>query len=741
MCFKAKFSFVALVVVSAIGLARTVLGDMAGQWKFDEARGTVAHDSSGNGNDGALVGNPTWGSGYENGGLQFDGEGDYVNCGAGASLNITGSVTVAAWVRLGGTANDRKIGGNQDGQSGGYKLGVYNSRVEFEIRTATNTAVLNRSAGGGTALEMGMWYHVVGVYSQGEYIRTYVNGLLDRELTTSALIGSTTGTFKLGREPFSDSYFWLGAMDDVRVYNRALTEQDVGAIVRPPVARNPEPADGATDVVQPQLSWDSAGFDVAYDIYFGTTSDLTEADLVAAGTPSTMYYHVAGLQPGVTYYWRVDTVEVDGTTHTGHLWSFTSSSPTTACRPSPSLFTVGPGNDMVTLDWLPSLNAAAHDVYFGTDWAEVAAADTSSFLFKGQQTETTFVVGPVEPATTYYWRIDEIDPNGAVQPGPVWSLATSSRIVIDDFESYNDDAIAGTAIFQTWIDGFGYGTVPGNGSGMSVGYAQPPFAEQTVVYSGRQSMPLQYDNVSFISYSEAQRSFAVPRDWTIEGVEILSLYIQGRADNTPEPLYVGLEDAAGRTFTVFHPNQEIVLATEWTEWQILLSQFTGVNPAGIVKVFIGVGDRSAPRFFMGTAMFANSAGGVGIIYVDCVSLLGPSWPVDFWGYVRNADTKQQIPNVNRPAVVFREPNRVPAVAHGSDLSRPSDGEYHICVPVDRKYKVVATADDYSERTFDLIISLAGKVTVSSDDPNAFKLVPPKTCGMVGLDIYLKSSNQ
>ena len=97
---------------------------------------------------------------------------------------------------------DRKIAGNQDLTTGGYKIGVYsNNLVEFEIRTAANAATLNRTSAGGTVLQQGVWYHVAGVYSKGQYIRTYVYGNLDRELVTTVLLGSSTGTFKLGREP------------------------------------------------------------------------------------------------------------------------------------------------------------------------------------------------------------------------------------------------------------------------------------------------------------------------------------------------------------------------------------------------------------------------------------------------------------------------------------------------------------------------------------------------------------
>ncbi|MHC4332053.1 MAG: hypothetical protein ACYSWW_28485, partial [Planctomycetota bacterium] len=87
-----------------------------------------------------------------------------------------------------------------------------------------------------------------------------------------------------------------------------------------------------------------------------------------------------------------------------------------------------------------------------------------------------------------------------------------------------DDA-AGEAIWQTWIDGFG---VDENGS--QVGNLVPPYAEQTIVHGGRQSMPFLYDNGQGAArYSETERTFAQPDDWTRGGVTQLSVWFRGYA--------------------------------------------------------------------------------------------------------------------------------------------------------------------------------------------------------------------
>ncbi len=114
---------------------------------------------------------------------------------------------------------DQKIVGNQSGTGGGYKLGMYtNRKVEFEIRTAGNAPSLNRSVAGGTELNTGTWYYVAGVYSNsGNYLNTYVNGILDRGMTSNETLGNTTGNIKFGREPLPATYFFNGRIDEVRV--------------------------------------------------------------------------------------------------------------------------------------------------------------------------------------------------------------------------------------------------------------------------------------------------------------------------------------------------------------------------------------------------------------------------------------------------------------------------------------------------------------------------------------------
>jgi hypothetical protein len=198
--------------------------------KLDEIEGGIAYDSVGD-NDGILYGNPIWQpmGGMLGGALEFDGGGDFLDCGANPILALTDAVSISAWIKVAIMGADHKVGGNQDGANGGYKMSVYNDKIEFEIRTASNAAsVLNRSIEGGTEILVDVWYHVVGVYSlEDGYIRTYVDGELDRELLTTRVLGASPGPLMIGCEPFNTGlYNFNGVMDEIRVYNKALSDAE-----------------------------------------------------------------------------------------------------------------------------------------------------------------------------------------------------------------------------------------------------------------------------------------------------------------------------------------------------------------------------------------------------------------------------------------------------------------------------------------------------------------------------------
>jgi len=392
--------------------------------------------------------------------------------------------------------------------------------------------------------------------------------------------------------------YWSGpGIDEQIIPARFLTPTVVPSVK----ARKPNPATGTLSQLAPLLSWSPGDGAIFHNVYLGTSPNLTEADLVSSRQLFTLYYHVPGLTPGVTYYWRVDEIEKDGVTiHSGSVWSFTMQA-VTAYYPSP----VDGAMDAPvapTLTWLSGAGATKHQVYFGDSRDAVKQGAPATNKGTVAATDTAFTPGPLDSLTTYYWRVDEILNGGAAQTGPVWSFTTC--LPIDDFESYKDDE--GSRIYETWIDGYT------NSTGSTVGNSQSPFAERTIVHAGIQAMPLDYNNIVPPFYSEAEQDFATVQDWTVSGANTLVLYVRGRVANGPAPLYVAVEDVSKHIAVVTHPNAALATSGKWSQWKIPLSDLAGVNAAKVKKIYIGLGDRDKP-----------AKGGAGRIYIDDVCVIKP----------------------------------------------------------------------------------------------------------------------
>jgi len=168
------------------------------------------------------------------------------------------------------------------------------------------------------------------------------------------------------------------------------------------------------------------------------------------------------------------------------------------------------------LSWRGGREATLHEVHFG--------ADPNALASTGAVESASYDPDELDFGTTYYWQVVEV--NEAATPsvweGDLWSFSVTEYAVVDDFESYTDDPESGLAIFDTWVDGWV------NETGSTVGYLEAPFAETTIVHGGKQSMPLAFANADAPWYSETQRAFDAPQDWTVSGADRLLVHFQGR---------------------------------------------------------------------------------------------------------------------------------------------------------------------------------------------------------------------
>jgi len=220
----------------------------------------------------------------------------------------------------------------------------------------------------------------------------------------------------------------------------------------------------------------------------------------------------------------------------------------------------------LTLEWQAGARSTSHNVYLSQDIAAVATRQSEAFL--GSYTSTRVELVDLKWATTYYWHVDAVNEacEGSPWRGHIGRFSTVGTVLIDDFESYDVDHPY--RVFETWHDGLSYRVdgeqvYGGNGTGMVVGeYCFEEIildSENSIIYEGIlgsckvkyegwTSMALEYDNTEWPDpnnapppypnnavpsyYSETQRLFDLPMDWTTDGhndMAYLSLHYLGKA--------------------------------------------------------------------------------------------------------------------------------------------------------------------------------------------------------------------
>ncbi len=403
--------------------------DLVGWWKLEDEKSGLAVDYSGSDNYGTIQG-AQWVEGIFGDALQFSGA-QRVDLPPGLVKSKLGSVT--CWVKTTQTStgtifySNAVTAGNGYGGENELHLNVDTNQARFYIEGGNSDV----SVWSGTPINNGDWQHVAVVWDAKTAV-LYLNGAKVAQAGNTGNDFTAAGMTRFG-QPAAAERFYNGVLDDVRLFSKALSADEVAQTMRG----------------DPLLAWDP--------------------------------------QPG-----RGVNVDIRSAT---------------------------------ALKWSAGEKATKHDVYFGKDKDAVKAGDTTSPLYKGRQTGTSFSLdGLVEfGGGSYFWRIDEVEADGTtIHKGAVWSFTVPAYLIVDEFESYNDDVAGKTTIYDTWIDGLTDGL-----SGSVVGNNQAPFAERTIVHGGKQAMPMDFNNAKTPFYSEAVQTFAPLQDWTGSGVTDLSLWFRG----------------------------------------------------------------------------------------------------------------------------------------------------------------------------------------------------------------------
>jgi len=466
-----KKSVVSLVVALALGLMVTsTYAGLVGHWKFDEGAGATARDSSGKGNDGTIHG-AGWGDGKYGQALHFNGADNYVEVPTSDSLEMDDKVTVSAWINW-TDAGDGWLGilanGQQNGPWENYGLFINRTRrfVYFTLSLDGDQVVQQTPD---NVVEPDEWVHV-GATWDGSVARIYVDGVMELEQAQMGQLVPQGLPLRIGHRNGSSHYF-NGSIDDVQIYDQALTEQELGTVlqgdtVRFPLAYGPEPGNGGMiEATAQTLEWLPGDSAVSHNVYFGESLDgvdqATPEDDAFMGNQSEALFSVQGLTPGATYYWRVDEVNEihPDSPWKGDVWSFRVR-PVIAWDPSPAdgIPYVLPDSDLA---WENGIGALFHTVYFGESFDEVKDAATGGFMIA----DAVYDPGVLEVDKTYYWRIDEFAMTGTTQKGEVWSFTTVPVVALADEPNLVgwwsfDEGMGTTAV--DWSGRSNHGMIGGN---------------------------------------------------------------------------------------------------------------------------------------------------------------------------------------------------------------------------------------------------------------------------------------
>ena len=200
------------------------------EWTLDEGTGNQAADSTANGHLGTLVGGPTWTtSGRVGGALQFDGTNDYVDTALETAFDFTGPFSVSFWMKRNGFTNAWEAMVTKADSAWGVARNSTGRSVAFTTFNASGAA---QDLAGTAIVDDNQWHHVVAVYT-GTQKQLYIDGALNGSVNYAQTLRTNNFNVRLGMNQEYSPAFYGGALDEVRVYGRALTAAEVTLLFSP----------------------------------------------------------------------------------------------------------------------------------------------------------------------------------------------------------------------------------------------------------------------------------------------------------------------------------------------------------------------------------------------------------------------------------------------------------------------------------------------------------------------------
>jgi fibronectin type 3 domain-containing protein len=402
-------------------------------YSFSEGTGTTTADASGNNLTGTLQ-NATWTMGKYGEGLSFNGTTSYVDLARPAPLTTTGSMTWEAWVYPSGTpGDDGQILAFSDGGTGWqFKTTPDTGPRTFGVAVYGTAASAQRY--GKTALALNTWYHVAGVYNAAaQTLDLYVNGVLDNAglsgtVPSTITLPTSSVNVNIGRR--SGGFYFIGTIDDVRIYGRTLSAAEIQNDMNTPVGQSADTTPpsaptglGATPVggSEIDLSWTASTDNVGVANYLVERcqgAGCTNFAQIAA--PKKTTFSDTGLGSNTSYSYRVRANDA-----AGNLSGYSNIASASTLAPQPptapgSLTAVAVTVAQVNLNWSAS-TADLGIAHYSVERCQ--GASCTSFAPIASPAGTTYSDTGLQANTSYSYRVRAIDTAGTW--GPYSTTATA----------------------------------------------------------------------------------------------------------------------------------------------------------------------------------------------------------------------------------------------------------------------------------------------------------------------------
>jgi hypothetical protein len=342
------------------------------------------------------------------------------------SGNGPGTLPFALKDSLGATTTAQVTAWTVDGAPNGYSYGYAGSQTNGKMMNSYIGNVPSITFSNIPAAYQTSGYSVVVYFNPGSSGGTVsLTGSVNDSRSVAISSGITTSSWEATGFVNGVNYtVFTGANDPTFTLDSTLrgiiavqVVQESGA---PALATNPFPTDQATDVaVGGDITWDSAPRALTYDVYLWKTSDPTPETPSATGLSTALYSIPDVLEPSTNYSWRVDSVNVSGTT-TGTVWTFTTGdaiAPDQVTNAAP-LASATEVALLPTFGWSAAARASSYELFVWESTEEAPGSATASTATPGHT-----LTSPLTGGITYSWRVDAVNTFGRTT-GEVWSFTT-----------------------------------------------------------------------------------------------------------------------------------------------------------------------------------------------------------------------------------------------------------------------------------------------------------------------------